>query len=91
MEAFIEAIRIFFYILEILIIVRVFMNIFRISFSNPLGNLIYQLTEPIIVPARLILNKTGLDKMMIDFSPWIAILLLRLTHWVIIELVKMIL
>ena len=90
MGAFIRAIDIFFDLLQILIIIRVFMNIFRISFSNPIGNIIYQLTEPIIVPARSILNKIGLDKIMIDFSPWIALLLLWLAHWAIIEVVKMI-
>lgn len=80
MGTFIEAVGIFFDLLEILIIARVFMNIFRISFSNLVGSMIYQLTEPIIAPARLILEKVGLNRLMIDFSPWVAILLLRLVH-----------
>lgn len=88
MGTFIEAIRIFFYLLEILIIARVFMSIFRISFSNPIGNIVYQLTEPIIVPARAIMSKIGLNRLMIDFSPWIALLLLRLIHWGILQIVS---
>lgn len=80
MGAFIEAVGIFFDLLEILIIARVFMSIFRISFSNPLGSMIYQLTEPIIAPARFILEKVGLNRLMIDFSPWVSILLIRLIH-----------
>lgn len=88
MGTFVEAIRIFFNLLEVLIIVRVFMNIFRLSFSNPIGNAVYQLTEPIIVPARTIMNKIGLNRLMIDFSPWIALLLLRLIHWGILQAVS---
>ena len=87
MGTFVETIRIFFNLLEILILVRVFLSIFRISFSNPLGNIIYQLTEPIIVPGRFIVKKLGLDKMMVDFSPWIGLLLLMLVRTAIIELV----
>lgn len=87
MGTFIETIRIFFNFLEILILVRVFLTIFRISFSNPIGNIIYQLTEPIIIPGRFIVNKLGLDKMMIDFSPWIGLLIIRLVHTGIIQLV----
>jgi len=88
MGTFLEAIGIFFNLLEILILARVFMSIFRISFSNPIGNIIYQLTEPIIVPARAILDKIGLNRLMIDFSPWIALLLLRLIYWALRELVN---
>lgn len=87
MGTFLDALEIFFYLLEILIVVRVFMNIFRISFSNPLGNIVYQLTEPIITPARSIVRKTGLNRLMIDFSPWIALLLLRLIYWGILQVV----
>lgn len=90
MGTFLEAIRIFFDLLEVLIIVRLFMSIFRISFSNPIGNIVYQLTEPIVTPARTIMNKFGLNRLMIDFSPWIAILLLRLIYWLIIQVVSLI-
>lgn len=88
MGTFIEAVGIFFNLLEVLIIVRVFMSIFRVSFSNPIGNIVYQLTEPIIVPARSLLNLFGLNKLMIDFSPWIALVLLRLIQWGLIQLVS---
>lgn len=88
MGTFVDSIEIFFNLLEILIIIRVFMSIFRISFSSPVGNIVYQLTEPIIVPARTIMSKIGLNKLMIDFSPWIAILLLRLIYWGLMEIVS---
>lgn len=87
MGIFIETIRRFFNLLELLIIIRVFMSIFRLSFSNPIGKIVYQLTEPIIVPARSIMGKLGLNKFMIDFSPWIALLLLRLIYWGIMQVV----
>lgn len=87
MGIFIETIRRFFNLLEILIIIRVFMSIFRLSFSNPIGRIVYQLTEPIIAPARSIINMLGLNKLMIDFSPWIALLILRLIQWGILQVV----
>lgn len=87
MGTFLEALETFFNLLEILIVIRVFMSIFRISFSNPIGNIVYQLTEPIITPARAIMGKLGLNRFMIDFSPWIALLILRLIYWGILQLV----
>lgn len=79
-----KTINIFFELLEILIIVRVFMNIFRVSLDNTIGRLIFQLTEPILAPAKLLLNKLGLDRWMIDFSPWVAIIFLRIIYGIII-------
>ena len=88
MTTLLRTLEIFFNFLEILIIIRVFMSIFRVSYDNPIGRLIIQLTEPIISPAKLILNKLGLDRMMIDFSPWIAIIILRLIYSIILSILR---
>jgi len=83
-----KTINIFFELLEILIIVRVFMNIFRVSLDNAIGKLIFELTEPILAPAKLLLNKLGLDRWMIDFSPLVAIIFLRLINYILIGFLK---
>lgn len=80
MTVLLKSIKMLFELLEILIIIRVFMNIFRVSFQNPVGRIVNELTEPLIGPAQALLNKLGLNRGMIDFSPWIAIILLRLIY-----------
>lgn len=88
MVTFIRAIDYLFQFIEILIIVRIFMNIFRVSLDNILGQAIVSLTDPILAPAQMIMHKLGLDRGMIDFSPWVAILFLRLILYFIINLVR---
>lgn len=86
MTVLVKSIKMLFELLEILIIIRVFMNIFRVSFANPVGRIIYELTEPIIGPAQALLNKLGLNRGMIDFSPWVAIILLRVIYSFILRI-----
>ncbi len=86
MNVLIKSIKMLFELLEILIIVRVFMNIFRISFENFVGRIVYGLTEPIIAPAQTLLYKLGLNRGMIDFSPWIAVILLRIIYSLILRI-----
>ena len=88
MITLLRSLEILFEFLEILIIVRVFMGIFRVNMDNFIGRIIYELTEPILSPAKAILNKLGLDRGMIDFSPWIAIILLRIIYSIIINMLR---
>jgi len=62
MITLLRSLEILFEFLEILIIVRVFMGIFRVNMDNFIGRIIYELTEPILSPAKAILNKLGLDR-----------------------------
>lgn len=84
MTNILKTLELFFRLLEILIIVRVFLNIFRISRDNAIVGIIYEMTEPLLIPAKAILDKLGLNRGMIDFSPWIAIILLKLVYSLII-------
>ena len=86
MATLIRSIQKLFELLEILIIIRVFMNIFRVSTDNFIGKAINELTEPIVGPSKVLLEKVGLGRGMIDFSPWVAILLLRLLQSLIMRL-----
>lgn len=82
-----RSVRILFDLIEILIIIRIFMNIFRISMDNIFGKVILELTEPIMSPARALLDKLGLGRGFIDFSPWVAIIFLRLAYNLLLNIV----
>lgn len=73
-----RAIDILFEIIELLILVRIIMSWFRISYYNTFGRIIYELTEPILSLARELINKLGINTGMLDFSPIVALLILRL-------------
>lgn len=64
------------------------MSIFRMNFDNFLGRLVYELTEPILAPSRMLLDKMGLSRGMFDFSPWVSILILRVVVGIIINYLR---
>lgn len=60
------------------------------GYNNPIGKLIYNLTEPILGPCRRMLDKSPLGGgMMLDFSPVIALILMMLVKQLLIGLVGM--
>ncbi|WP_374049878.1 MULTISPECIES: YggT family protein [unclassified Sedimentibacter] len=65
-------------IIDSLILVRVLLSFFPTLQSSKISYFIYQMTEPILAPCRAILDRLGLGMGMIDFSPILAFLLLRL-------------
>ncbi|HSH36240.1 YggT family protein [Schnuerera sp.] len=73
-----RAISILFNIIEILIFVRIIFSFLRIGPYNPIGRIIYEFTEPILSPARELIYRLGINTGMFDFSPIIAILMLRI-------------
>ena len=77
---FIQAIDVFFNVIEWLIFIRILLSwIPMFGYSNPLGRLIYNLTEPILGPCRSMLEKSPLGGgMMLDFSPIIALILMEI-------------
>lgn len=78
-----RAIDIFFYILEVLIFVRIIFSFLRISPYSPVGRIVYELTEPVLGPARELIYKLGINTGMFDFSPMVAILILRIISSII--------
>lgn len=58
--------------LYIAVIGRAIFSWFDPRFRNPIGRLLYDITEPIIAPIRAIMPRFG----MIDLSPIIAIILI---------------
>lgn len=87
-STFMRAIEILFNTIEILIVVRIFLNIFRISMNNLIGRIIYEVTEPILGLASTLLRRLGVRMGMLDFSPWVAILILRLIHYLILNILS---
>lgn len=88
MALLIKTLSIFVQLIEALIILRIFMSIFRMNFDNFLGRLVYELTEPILAPSRMLLDKMGLGRGMFDFSPWVSILILRVVVGIIINYLR---
>lgn len=86
---FIQAIDVFFNIIEWLIFIRILLSwIPMFGYNNPLGRFIYNLTEPILGPCRRMLDKSPLGGgMMLDFSPIIALILMMLVKQLLMGLV----
>ena len=62
----------FFNLLTLLIVFRVLLSWFPNYRYHPLGELVYNLTDPVIAPIQRLVPNTG----MLDFSPMIAIIVL---------------
>jgi len=77
-----EAVRIFFMVLYVLLFARIILSWFTMGRGNRLMDLLLFLTEPILAPIRALLQRSPLGGpgMIIDFSPIIAFILLRLLN-----------
>ncbi len=62
-----------FQILTLAIIIRALLSWFNLPPTNPLVNLLYDITEPILSPLRRIVPRIG----MIDITPIVAIILMN--------------
>lgn len=73
-----KSIDLFFYIIELLIFARIIFSFLNIGPGNSIVRIVYELTEPILGPARELINKSGINTGMFDFSPIIALIILRI-------------
>lgn len=81
------AIDTFIEILEFLILVRIILSWFRVGTYNPIFRVIYELTEPILSLARNLIYKIGINTGMFDFSPIVAVLILRIIQIIISQII----
>lgn len=88
MFAFYRALEILFNLIEILIIVRIFMSFLNLNTNSFIGKFVFELTEPVLAPAREILSRLGLNRGMFDFSPILAMLFLRILYSLILGLLR---
>lgn len=77
MIIFYESLKILFQLIEFLIIIRILMSFMNINPNNPIGQIVYELTDPILAPAKALLTLVGLNLGMLDFSPILAMFILR--------------
>lgn len=68
-----------------LIIIRVFLSWIPHDPGKPVFRFIYDITEPVLTPFRRLLG----GRMMLDFSPIIAIIVLQLLETLVVELLRM--
>ena len=74
MEFLFDLIRYLCEVLSLVIIARVIVSWFSPSPTNRLVIILYQVTEPFLAPLRRIIPRVG----MFDFTPLVAIIILRL-------------
>ena len=75
-QTLINAVSIFFQVIYIMIMIRIAMSWFRIGGS--LGRIIFELTEPVLGPARAMVQKSPIGGGMVDFSPVIALFIMNI-------------
>lgn len=62
-------------VIENLILIRIILQIFNVPY-NKFVQFIYSVTEPILAPARELLNRIFKRRLMVDFSPMLVWVLL---------------
>lgn len=75
----INALDIFFDVIEMLIFVTILMSWIPVGRNNPITNLLDTLVSPILSPCRRMIENSPLGRgMMLDFSPIIALFILTM-------------
>lgn len=92
MVIFLQAILYSLYVVEMILFLRVILSWFRLGHDNRFVQLLYSLTEPILGPIRLLIDKSifGGRKggMILDISPLIAFIFLQLIQNYIIYIIN---
>lgn len=84
MVIFYRALEILLQLIQFLIVIRILMSFMNINPNNPIGQIVYELTNPVLAPAKALLSMLPFNTGMLDFSPIVAMLLLRF----ILDIVK---
>lgn len=87
MDNIIVFIQVFFYLLNILILIRVIMSWVRPLYNSPFGAYIYQSTEFLMYPVRLLFDKLGISGGLIDWTPMVTLIFLSGFEWVLIKII----
>ena len=78
---FVDTLAFFLFIAMIGRVIMSWVNVGPSSSFYPIASIIYQVTEPILAPLRKILPTFG----MLDFSPMVALILIRIVQKVLVE------
>jgi len=71
-----------FWVLDLLILLRVLFSWINLGSGNPVVNLIYRATEPILAPLRRYISPLG----GLDITPMVALLLLEVVQRLVLGL-----
>ena len=85
-----NAVNIFFGILHIMLFVRIILSWIPVARDSRFMEILYSFTEPILAPIRNLIARSPLGGpgMVLDFSPLIALLLIRLAQTVIVDFLR---
>ena len=75
-------VRAIFELYSFIVLARVLISWVQIDPYNPIVRLLYQVTEPLLAPIRRLLPQTG----MMDFSPIVAFVVIRLAEELVISI-----
>ncbi|WP_312906792.1 YggT family protein [Tissierella praeacuta] len=78
-----KSIEILIKLIEGLILVRIVLSFLNIYSENLFTRFVYELTEPVLGPTRELIAKLRINTGMLDFSPLLAILFLRIIYGLI--------
>lgn len=85
----IHTVDMFFYLLEILIFVRIILSWLPIGRDNLIIQMLYTLTEPVLGPIREMMNRSPLGGGIgLDFSPVIALFVMNIIKMIIEALIS---
>lgn len=75
-----KSIEILINLIEMLILIRIVLSFLNIHSDNIFTRIIYELTEPVLGPARELIASLRINTGMFDFSPLLAIIFLRIIY-----------
>ncbi len=84
MDLLVYFIDVFFTLLSLAILARVLLSWIRVSPYHPAVEFLYRITEPILAPLRRVIPSLG----MVDITPVIALILLRIVQQVLVAIIR---
>ncbi|MGI6484991.1 MAG: YggT family protein [Tepidanaerobacteraceae bacterium] len=89
----VQAVNFFFQFLYIMVIIRVFLSWVPNAARTPLAGFVYQITDPIVEPFRMLFSRfmSRGPGIYLDFSPLIALFVLNVLRRIIVSILVRIL
>ena len=75
-------VRTVFELYSFVLLARVLIGWFQVDPYNPIVQLLYRLTEPLLAPIRRLMPQTG----MLDFSPIVGFIVIRLAEEIVVSI-----
>ena len=86
-ELLLEAIDKFFYILYLIILVRILLSWFPGGSRSIIGDIVYGLTNPILEPVERMVDKSPIQGTIICFSAIIALFIMNIVERILCDIV----